>query len=158
MEATAFSQVRVSLWLWFFPTTSRLEEGRSEGFIMGKFEEAKKKSPAVMVIEDIDVLISKDLRGELELRLFGQLLEAIDDLSGRIFVIGTGQSWEVLPVYPSKPLFEGVTNRINAIAREFRCAGRLESSFEVRVETSQQRYDILRLVTKDILSLVYVSP
>lgn len=123
--------------------TSSLHGG-TERALRKVFARAKRKSPSVVIIDEIDALAprrdgadaSTDGAGEVEKRVVATLLTLMDGLSGdqdesRVVVIAA-------------------TNRPNAIDPALRRPGRLDREIEVGIPTSDARLAILTVLLAQV--------
>jgi transitional endoplasmic reticulum ATPase len=106
---------------------------KSENNLRDKFNEARKKAPSLIVIDEIDSIAPKrdSLRGETELRIVSTLLTEMDGLKDTkgVLVVGT-------------------TNRPNAIDPALRAPGRLEYELYIGIPNVQGRKEILEIHTR----------
>lgn len=109
--------------------------GESEQRLREIFEAAKKSSPSIIFIDELDSIAPKreDVSGEVERRVVAQLLAIMDGLEerGQIIVIGA-------------------TNRINAIDPALRRPGRFDREIELRVPERAERMEILQIHTRNM--------
>jgi len=107
--------------------------GESEKRLRAIFKEAKKKSPCVIFIDEIDAVTTSrdDVNGELEKRLVTQLLTLMDGMEDRGHVIVIG-----------------ATNRLDSIDPALRRAGRFEREVECRIPDKDGRVEILHIHTR----------
>lgn len=107
--------------------------GESERKLREIFDEARKNSPAVILIDELDALIPKreETRGEVEKRVVATLLTLMDGLKHLkgVVVVGT-------------------TNRINSIDIAFRREGRFGQEIHIGVPDSSGRKEILEINTQ----------
>jgi AAA family ATPase len=104
------------------PELSSAYHGETESKLRSVFEEAKTKSPCIVVLDEIDALVPKREEGgggEVEKRVVATLLTLLDGMDeeedggkGHVVVIGT-------------------TNRPNAIDPALRRPGRFDKEFEI---------------------------
>lgn len=107
--------------------------GESEKKLRQKFEEARKNTPSVILIDELDSLATKreKTHGELEQRIVASLLTLMDgliQLKG-VVVVGT-------------------TNRINSIDTALRREGRFGYEINIGVPDSKGRREILEICTQ----------
>lgn len=111
-------------------------QGETEEKIRGYFEEAERFAPAIIFIDEIDALAPKrdsDYSGETESRVVSTLLTLMDGMrkGGRVVVIGA-------------------TNRPNTIDPALRRPGRFGHEIEIGIPDSNGRFEILKLILKDM--------
>ncbi len=109
--------------------------GESEERIRKIFEEAKKNSPSIIFIDEIDSIAPKrdDSSEEVEKRVVAQLLSLMDGLESR---------GEVIVI--------GATNRPNAVDPALRRPGRFDREIEIGVPNKKARYEILSIHTRKV--------
>ncbi len=109
--------------------------GESEERLRRLFDEAKKHSPAIIFIDEIDAIAPKrgEVTGDVEKRVVAQLLALMDGLEPRESVIVIG-----------------ATNRINALDPALRRPGRFDREIEIPVPNEKARYEILKIHTKGV--------
>jgi transitional endoplasmic reticulum ATPase len=109
--------------------------GEAEKKIREKFEEAEKKAPSIIFIDEIDAIASKreDSYGEVEKRMVAQLLATMDGLNerGKVVVIAA-------------------TNRPNAIDPALRRPGRFDREIHIGVPSKDARLNILKIHTRNM--------
>jgi transitional endoplasmic reticulum ATPase len=109
--------------------------GESEANLRKAFEEASKRAPAIIFIDEVDSIApSRDKgSGEMERRIVAQLLTLMDGMKDReqIIVIGA-------------------TNRPNAIDPALRRFGRFDREIEIGVPNAEGRREILGIHTRRI--------
>ncbi len=107
--------------------------GESEEKLRNIFSEAKKKSPTIIFIDEIDAIAPKrnEAGGETERRVVAQLLTLMDGIDdrGQIVVIGA-------------------TNRPNSIDEALRRGGRFDREIEIGVPDRSGREEILDILTR----------
>ncbi|MFH1447952.1 MAG: CDC48 family AAA ATPase [Candidatus Micrarchaeota archaeon] len=104
--------------------------GQSEENIRNIFTEAKKNTPSIVFIDEIDAIASKreETSGEVERRIVSQLLIELDGLQNRGDVI-------VL----------AATNRPNSLDQALRRPGRFDREVEIRIPDIQGRKEIFQI-------------
>lgn len=109
--------------------------GESESNLRKAFEEAEKKAPSIIFIDEIDSIAPKreKTNGEVEKRIVSQLLTLMDGLKGRKNVI-----------------VMGATNRPNSIDPALRRFGRFDREIDIGVPDQIGRLEILRIHTKNM--------
>ncbi|AFH42351.1 CDC48 family AAA ATPase [Fervidicoccus fontis] len=109
--------------------------GESEQRLREIFEEAKKHTPAIIFIDEIDAIAPKrdEVIGEVERRVVAQLLALMDGLEtrGDVIVIAA-------------------TNRPNAIDPALRRPGRFDREIEIPLPDRQGRLEILQIHTRNM--------
>lgn len=107
--------------------------GEPEERLRKLFAEARKATPAIILIDEIDAIAPKrsEVTGEVERRVVDQLLSLMDSLQERhqVIVIGT-------------------TNRPNSIDEALRRPGRFDREIELGVPGREDRLDILKIHTR----------
>jgi transitional endoplasmic reticulum ATPase len=107
--------------------------GESEQRLRQIFQEAEKRAPAVIFIDELDSIAPKraEVTGEVERRIVAQLLTLMDGLKARRNVVVIG-----------------ATNRVDAIDEALRRPGRFDREIEVRIPDQQGRIEILQIHTR----------
>src|SRR3989339_1951273 len=109
--------------------------GEAEKKIREKFEEAEKKAPSILFIDEIDAIASKreESYGEVEKRMVAQLLATMDGMQerGKVIVIAA-------------------TNRPNSIDPALRRPGRFDREIEIGAPTKEGRLNILKIHTRNM--------
>jgi transitional endoplasmic reticulum ATPase len=109
--------------------------GEAEKKIRAVFEEAEKKAPAIIFIDEIDAIASKreESHGEVEKRMVAQLLTLLDGLNerGKLIVIAA-------------------SNRPNAIDPALRRPGRFDREIHIGVPNKEGRLNILKIHTRNM--------
>ncbi len=108
--------------------------GESESRLRSVFQEAQRRAPSIIFIDELDALAPKrsEMGGEAERRIVGQLLSLLDGLAsrGQIVVIGA-------------------TNQPNALDPALRRPGRFDREIALRVPDVRGRTEILHIHSKD---------
>ncbi|HYT33834.1 MAG TPA: CDC48 family AAA ATPase [Ktedonobacteraceae bacterium] len=107
--------------------------GKSESLLRDVFQEAQRRAPSIIFIDELDALAAKrETSGELERRIVGQLLTLMDGMAsrGQVVVIGA-------------------TNQPNTLDPALRRPGRFDREIGLRVPDVRARTDILRIHAKD---------
>jgi transitional endoplasmic reticulum ATPase len=106
--------------------------GESEAQLRGLFEEAAKKAPSILFIDEIDAISPKrtEVTGEVEKRIVAQLLALMDGLKSR---------GEVIVI--------GATNIPNVIDPALRRPGRFDREIATKIPDRQARLEILQIHT-----------
>ena len=107
--------------------------GESEARLREIFEEAEKKAPSIIFIDEIDAIAPKreEVTGEVERRVVAQLLGLMDGLKsrGQVVVIGA-------------------TNRPDALDLALRRPGRFDREIEIGVPDRNGRLEVLQIHTR----------
>jgi transitional endoplasmic reticulum ATPase len=115
------------------PEIMRKFYGESEAKLREVFEEAARKAPAILFIDEIDAVAPKraDVIGEVEKRVVAQLLSLMDGFvsRGQVIVIGATNIPEVLDPALRRP-------------------GRFDREIEIGVPNTQARLQILKIHTR----------
>src|SRR5256712_4801135 len=108
--------------------------GESESRLRAVFQEAQRRSPSIIFIDELDALAPKrtETGGEVERRIVGQLLALMDGIASRGQVV-----------------LIGATNQPNALDTALRRPGRFDREIALRVPDVRGRTEILRIHTKD---------
>jgi len=109
--------------------------GESEARLRDIFDEAKKNSPAIIFIDEIDSIAPKreEVTGEVERRVVAQLLTLMDGLQerGQVVVIGA-------------------TNRPDAVDPALRRPGRFDREITIGMPDKNARREILSVHTRNV--------
>src|SRR5215470_1125619 len=115
------------------PDIMRKFYGESEARLREVFEEAARRAPSILFIDEIDAVAPKraDVAGEVEKRVVAQLLSLMDGFvsRGQVIVIGATNIPEVLDPALRRP-------------------GRFDREIEIGVPNTQARLQILRIHTR----------
>jgi transitional endoplasmic reticulum ATPase len=115
------------------PEIMRKFYGESEARLRELFEEAARRAPAILFIDEIDAVAPKraDVAGEVEKRVVAQLLSLMDGFvsRGQVIVMGATNLPEVLDPALRRP-------------------GRFDREIEIGVPNTQARLQILRIHTR----------
>ena len=108
--------------------------GESESRLRSVFQEAQRKAPSIIFIDELDALAPKraETGGEVERRIVGQLLALMDGMASRGQVV-----------------LIGATNQPNALDPAVRRPGRFDREISLRVPDVRGRTEILRIHSKD---------
>ncbi|HEV2581850.1 MAG TPA: AAA family ATPase, partial [Ktedonobacteraceae bacterium] len=108
--------------------------GESESRLRSVFQEAQKRAPSIIFIDELDALAPKrsDTGGEVERRIVGQLLALMDGLASRGQVV-----------------LIGATNQPNALDPAMRRPGRFDREISLRVPDVRGRTEILQIHSHD---------
>ncbi len=108
--------------------------GESESRLREVFQEAQRRAPSIIFIDELDALAPRrsEMGGEVERRIVGQLLALMDGMAsrGQVVVIGA-------------------TNQPNALDPALRRPGRFDREIALRVPDLYGRMEILRIHTRD---------
>merc|ERR1711988_1085247 len=109
--------------------------GESESNLRKAFEEAEKKAPSIIFIDEIDSIAPKrdKTNGEVEKRIVSQMLTLMDGLKGR-----------------SNTVVIGATNRPNSIDAALRRFGRFDREIDIGVPDENGRLEIFRIHTRNM--------
>ncbi|MFX1295536.1 MAG: CDC48 family AAA ATPase [Promethearchaeota archaeon] len=107
--------------------------GESEKRLRNIFDDAEKRSPSIVFIDELDAIAPKreEVTGEVERRVVAQLLALMDGLKGR-----------------GKVVIIGATNRPNALDPALRRPGRFDREIEIGVPDKSGRKEILQIHTR----------
>src|SRR6266849_3834461 len=108
--------------------------GESESRLRSVFQEAQRRAPSIIFIDELDALAPKrsETNGELERRIVGQLLELMDGIASR-----------------GQVLLIGATNQPNSLDTALRRPGRFDREIFLRVPDLHGRMEILRIHSRD---------
>jgi transitional endoplasmic reticulum ATPase len=108
--------------------------GESESRLRSVFQEAQRRAPSIIFIDELDALAPKraETGGEVERRIVGQLLALMDGLASR-----------------GQVMLIGATNQPNALDPALRRPGRFDREISLRVPDVRGRIEILRIHSKD---------
>ena len=108
--------------------------GESESRLRSVFQEAQKRAPSIVFIDELDALAPKraETGGEVERRIVGQLLALMDGMTSRGQVV-----------------LIGATNQPNALDPAMRRPGRFDREISLRVPDVRGRTEILQIHSKD---------
>ncbi len=108
--------------------------GESESRLRAVFQEAQRKAPSIIFIDELDALAPKrtETGGEVERRIVGQLLALMDGLTSRGQIV-----------------LIGATNQPNALDTALRRPGRFDREIALRVPDVRGRTEILRIHSRD---------
>ena len=117
------------------PEIMRKFYGESEAKLREVFEEAARRAPAILFIDEIDAVAPKraEVAGEVEKRVVAQLLSLMDGFvsRGQVIVIGATNIPEVLDPALRRP-------------------GRFDREIEIGVPNTQARLQILKIHTRSM--------
>lgn len=108
--------------------------GESESRLRSVFQEAQRRAPSIIFIDELDALAPKRVEtgGEVERRIVGQLLALMDGMASRGQVV-----------------LIGATNQPNALDTALRRPGRFDREIALRVPDVRGRTEILRIHSKE---------
>ncbi|KAM0754878.1 AAA-domain-containing protein, partial [Meredithblackwellia eburnea MCA 4105] len=140
------------------PSLSSAYHGETEARLREVFAEAKQKSPAVIVIDEVDALApNREEGGEVERRVVATLLMLMDGLEDKEEAqekpeeVGDEGVEEVLIERPKerpRVVVIAATNRPNAIDPALRRPGRFDKEIEIGVPDVESRLSILRVLLR----------
>ena len=109
--------------------------GESESNLRKVFEDAEKKAPSIIFIDEIDAIAPKREKasGEVERRVVSQLLTLMDGMKSR-----------------SNVIVMAATNRPNSIDSALRRFGRFDREVDIGIPDPVGRLEILRIHTKNM--------
>lgn len=108
--------------------------GESESRLRSVFQEAQRRAPSIVFIDELDALAPKrsETDGELERRIVAQLLALMDGIASRGQVV-----------------LIGATNQPNSLDPALRRPGRFDREIALRVPDLYGRTEILRIHSRD---------
>ncbi|HLQ11050.1 MAG TPA: CDC48 family AAA ATPase, partial [Ktedonobacteraceae bacterium] len=108
--------------------------GESESRLRSVFQDAQRRAPSIIFIDELDALAPKraETGGEVERRIVGQLLALMDGMASRGQVV-----------------LIGATNQPNALDPAMRRPGRFDREISLRVPDVRGRTEILQIHSKD---------
>jgi transitional endoplasmic reticulum ATPase len=108
--------------------------GESESRLRNIFQEAQRRAPSIIFIDELDALAPKraESGGEVERRIVGQLLALMDGLASRGQVV-----------------LIGATNQPNALDPAMRRPGRFDREISLRVPDVRGRQEILTIHSRN---------
>ncbi len=108
--------------------------GESESRLRNLFQEAQRRAPSIIFIDELDALAAKraETGGEVERRIVGQLLALMDGMASRGQIV-----------------LIGATNQPNALDPAIRRPGRFDREIGLRVPDVRGRTEILRIHSRD---------
>ncbi|CEP08698.1 hypothetical protein [Parasitella parasitica] len=112
------------------PDVFQTEEGVSETKLLRFFHQTKNHSMSIVILDEIDMIAGNwtSKKSDLDMRLSSMLMSCIDNLQNAYVI--------------------GITSRLHAIEPAFLRSGRLDDIQEIVINSPQQRYDILDIITK----------
>ncbi|GAA6055469.1 hypothetical protein JCM3770_002843 [Rhodotorula araucariae] len=136
------------------PSLSSAYHGETEARLREVFAEAKTKSPAIIVIDEVDALApNREEGGEVERRVVATLLTLMDGLEDKAEAPKAGEGeddegTENAAKQDEKPriVVIAATNRPNAIDPALRRPGRFDKEIEIGVPDAAARLSILRVL------------
>lgn len=134
------------------PSLSSAYHGETEAKLREVFMEARQKSPAIIVIDEVDALApNREEGGEVERRVVATLLTLMDGLEDK----GEPKRGEdededetAEPTEPPRVVVIAATNRPNAIDPALRRPGRFDKELEIGVPDVAARLSILRVLLR----------
>ncbi|KAL7316006.1 hypothetical protein PS15m_005155 [Mucor circinelloides] len=114
------------------PDIFQTEEGVSESTLFNFFNQTKNHAMSILILDEIDMIAGKwtSKKSDLDMRLSSMLMSCIDNVSNAYVI--------------------GMTSRLHAIEPAFLRSGRLDDLQEIVINTPEQRYAILAIVTKNL--------
>src|SRR6266852_1455686 len=108
--------------------------GESESRLRSVFQDAQRRAPSIIFIDELDALAPKraETGGEVERRIVGQLLALMDGMASRGQVV-----------------LIGATNQPNALDPAMRRPGRFDREISLRVPDVRGRTEILQIHSRD---------
>lgn len=126
------------------PELSSAYHGETESKLRDVFAEAQRRSPCIVVLDEVDALCPRredGPGGETEKRVVAQLLTIMDGMESQ----GDGKTQTEEP----RVVVVATTNRPNAIDPALRRPGRFDREIEIGIPDAEARYSILNvLLTK----------
>ncbi|KAK4050922.1 AAA+-type ATPase [Microbotryomycetes sp. JL221] len=146
------------------PSLSSAYHGETEARLRQVFEEAKRKSPCVIVIDEVDALApNREDGGEVERRVVATLLTLMDGLEDKGEASSATKSSEddsedddeegqgiLTPKEPPRVVVIAATNRPNAIDPALRRPGRFDREIEIGVPDAASRLSILQVLLRKV--------
>ncbi|KAG2201630.1 hypothetical protein INT46_005726 [Mucor plumbeus] len=114
------------------PDIFQTEEGVSESKLFNFFNQTRDHSMSILILDEIDMIAGNwtSKKSDLDMRLSSMLMSCVDNLHNA-FVIG-------------------ITSRLHAIEPAFLRSGRLDDLQEIIINSPEQRYGILNIITKNL--------
>ncbi len=108
--------------------------GESESRLRAVFQEAQRRAPSIIFIDELDALAPKraETGGEVERRIVGQLLALMDGIESRGQIV-----------------LIGATNQPNALDPAMRRPGRFDREISLRVPDLRGRQEVLQIHSRD---------
>lgn len=160
------------------PELSSAFHGETESKLRSIFKEARRKSPCIIIIDEIDALAPRrdggtgeganaDGAGEVERRVVAQLLTLLDgmeeadddedsleqaeaDFSNVHVEDGTKTEKTISTKAPTRVVVLAATNRPNAIDPALRRPGRLDREIEIGIPSAVARGEIIRALIRPV--------
>ncbi|KAG8944521.1 AAA+-type ATPase [Tulasnella sp. 424] len=144
LARTIASSSRTNLLTISGPELSSAYHGETEQRLREVFQEAKKRSPCIIVIDEVDALCPKreDSGGGVEGRVVATLLTLMDGIEVQTST-KEGES-------PVRVVVVATTNRPNAIDPALRRPGRFDREIEIGVPDASARLSILKVLLSKI--------
>ncbi|KAI5474649.1 ribosome biogenesis factor recycling AAA family ATPase [Pseudohyphozyma bogoriensis] len=131
------------------PALSSAYHGETESRLRDVFLEAKKKSPAVIVIDEVDALApNREDAGEVDRRVVATLLMLMDGLDGKVESEEGAEDGEEGEKSEPRVVVIAATNRPNAIDPALRRPGRFDKEIEIGVPDAASRLSILKVLLR----------
>ena len=160
------------------PELSSAFHGETESKLRDVFREARRKSPCIIIIDEIDALaprreggtgegVNADGAGEVERRVVAQLLTLLDgmeeagddeddpqqDSQDQALALDGSRMRDnatIGPELPARVVVLAATNRPNAIDPALRRPGRLDREIEIGIPSATARDDIIRTLIRPV--------
>jgi len=129
------------------PELSGAYHGETEERLRAVFDEAKKREPCIVVLDEIDALCPRREGGdggEVERRVVATLLTLMDGMSGGSDKVQTESIQEAAGL--GRVVVIAATNRPNAIDPALRRPGRFDRELEIGIPDARARLDILTIL------------
>ncbi|KAJ2918727.1 hypothetical protein MD484_g1678, partial [Candolleomyces efflorescens] len=128
------------------PELSSAYHGETESKLRAVFQEAYRKSPCIVVLDEVDALVPRREEGagggEVEKRVVATLLTILDGMGGG----GQGEGGKGGEGGEGRVVVVGTTNRPNAIDPALRRPGRFDREIEIGIPDAQARLSILKVL------------
>ncbi|GHJ85370.1 hypothetical protein NliqN6_1772 [Naganishia liquefaciens] len=128
------------------PELSSAYHGETEERIRAVFDEAKKREPCIVVLDEVDAICPKregGEGGEVERRVVATLLTLMDGMSEGIATVG-GNEKAVADL--ARVVVIAATNRPNAVDPALRRPGRFDREIEIGIPDAIARREILGIL------------
>lgn len=134
------------------PELSSAFHGETEERVRAVFEEARRREPCIIVLDEVDAICPKregGEGGEVERRVVATLLTLMDGMSEAIPHQPDSDSDKTTSDLP-RVVVIAATNRPNALDPALRRPGRFDREIEIGIPDSDARYDILSILVSRI--------
>jgi len=140
------------------PELSSAYHGETEERVRAVFEEARRREPCIIVLDEVDAICPKregGEGGEVERRVTATLLTLMDGMSEGVVRDqqerhGDDEDDNELPNALARVVVIAATNRPNTIDPALRRPGRFDREIEIGIPDADARYDILTILTSKI--------